>query len=333
MQKPLVSILMPTYRRPQYLKNALLSAARQSYERLEIIVRDNASGDETPEVVASLADPRITLLRSRTTVPSVDNWRACLERASGKYCMMLADDDLIDPDYVAVLVELLEGGDGTGAACGANCEIDVEGRLIRRVAAEGTRRMGPMELFMAWRRGSLPLLTACSMLMRTELARVVSASVPDDRFPRGHNADNASMILVALHGNIAFTNRSAYYYRIYSGNSATKDFSNALHLVGDRSLMEFVDRQRRGPRASALSETEWKIFSRELRHLLAGSYLLRAWNNNLRRQGLRENLLDLSIRPLRVFGPSATLWAILRGMMRVLTGRSRRVKVNPTRSS
>src|SRR5262245_17314553 len=103
MPDPLVSILMPTYRRPDYLREALGSAVRQTYKNLQIVVRDNASGDRTPAVVQSFRDPRIEFLQAVQTGSAWENGSECSKRARGKYRMTLCDDDILGETYVETL--------------------------------------------------------------------------------------------------------------------------------------------------------------------------------------------------------------------------------------
>src|SRR4051794_35131142 len=108
MLTPLVSIVMPTYRRPAYLREALASAVGQTYSNLQIIVRDNASGDETPDVVRSFPDDRIEFLQAEKTGSGWENGSECLKRVRGEYLFPLCDDDRIGENYIEALVRLME---------------------------------------------------------------------------------------------------------------------------------------------------------------------------------------------------------------------------------
>ena len=61
MNDPLITIFIPTYRRPYLLKKAIESALKQTYKEIRIFICDNGSNDETSEIVNKLAkqDPRI----------------------------------------------------------------------------------------------------------------------------------------------------------------------------------------------------------------------------------------------------------------------------------
>ncbi|WP_101297920.1 glycosyltransferase family 2 protein [Halegenticoccus soli] len=60
---PLVSVVLPTYERASVLDEAIESVLAQSYERLELIVVDGGSTDDTPAVVRSFSDPRLRYVR------------------------------------------------------------------------------------------------------------------------------------------------------------------------------------------------------------------------------------------------------------------------------
>lgn len=104
----LVTVLMPTYNRAQFILEAVASVLSQSYANLELIVIDDGSTDDTLARLASLADPRIKILtRQHVGIPAALN--AGLAAASGSYIARLDSDDVwvstMLADQVSVLVE------------------------------------------------------------------------------------------------------------------------------------------------------------------------------------------------------------------------------------
>lgn len=61
----LFSILIPTRNRVEYLKYALDSALSQTFKDLEVVVSDNASEDNTRQLVESIGEPRIKYVRTK----------------------------------------------------------------------------------------------------------------------------------------------------------------------------------------------------------------------------------------------------------------------------
>jgi len=100
---PLVSILIPTYNRAQYLAEALESALAQTYTNLEIIVHDDASTDSTPQLLKNYSDPRLRVIRTKKNHGMIGGWNYIVKKAHGEYLKFLASDDLLHPNCVAEL--------------------------------------------------------------------------------------------------------------------------------------------------------------------------------------------------------------------------------------
>jgi hypothetical protein len=135
-----VSIGIPTYNRVGTLGAALDSARRQTHERLEIVISDNASDDGTEELCrrAAAEDPRIRYVRHPVNRGPTPNFNWLFDALEAPYVLMLADDDWIDDDYVEVCLRELRARphhvlvaglahyyrDGEKIAEGANVQVD-----------------------------------------------------------------------------------------------------------------------------------------------------------------------------------------------------------------
>lgn len=108
MSPPLVSICIPTYRGAAFLPATIESVLRQSYGDFEIWIVDDASPDDTSEVVSAFDDKRIHYLRNERNLGPNGNWNRCLELARGKYYKLLPQDDLLEPESLAEQVSILE---------------------------------------------------------------------------------------------------------------------------------------------------------------------------------------------------------------------------------
>ena len=67
-KKPLVSVCIPTYNKARYLRKFLESIINQTYRNLENIISDNASTDNTGEMVKSFSDDRVKYCRNPTNI-------------------------------------------------------------------------------------------------------------------------------------------------------------------------------------------------------------------------------------------------------------------------
>jgi glycosyltransferase involved in cell wall biosynthesis len=108
LSEPLVSVIIPTYNRPEYLKEAISSAVHQTYRNLEIIVSDNCSPENPQALVESFQDPCIKFVRHKENIGMLGNQFNGFKIATGKYVASLHDDDMWNEDFVSKLVPHLE---------------------------------------------------------------------------------------------------------------------------------------------------------------------------------------------------------------------------------
>lgn len=97
---PLVSICIPCYNSENTIGKTIQSVLDQTYSDIEIIISDNASTDQTADVVRNFTDSRIKLFVNDSNLGMFRNFQAALSRASGKYVKCLCADDVITPDCI-----------------------------------------------------------------------------------------------------------------------------------------------------------------------------------------------------------------------------------------
>jgi glycosyltransferase involved in cell wall biosynthesis len=138
--QPLVSVIVPTFNRLDYLRVALQSAAAQSWQNTEIIVQDNASVRDPYQIVAGFHDPRMTYFRNPRHVSQTANIMSACLRAHGKYVAVLNDDDLWEPEFLAMLVGPLEADESVVLSFCDHDIIDAAGKRNPGLADKVARR-------------------------------------------------------------------------------------------------------------------------------------------------------------------------------------------------
>lgn len=98
-QQSLVSVIIPTYNRPSYLREAIASVVKQTYRNIEIIVSDDCSPESPQELVESFQDPRIRFQRNPTNLGMFLNTANAFRKARGEYVASLNDDDMWNEDF------------------------------------------------------------------------------------------------------------------------------------------------------------------------------------------------------------------------------------------
>ncbi|MBA3961933.1 MAG: glycosyltransferase family 2 protein [Chthoniobacterales bacterium] len=136
---PLVSIVIPTFDRPTYLEEAVLSALGQTYANIEVLVGDNGGGEAkqrlSPEIVA---DPRFSHRQNSHNLGMSGNFNALAEAARGEFLVAMGDDDRLLPDFISRLVEEMKP-DVSLAFCN-HYLMDGQGKRLEAESREQTRR-------------------------------------------------------------------------------------------------------------------------------------------------------------------------------------------------
>jgi glycosyltransferase involved in cell wall biosynthesis len=104
MTNPLVSICLPNYNYAQYLRECISSCLSQSYEPLEIIITDNASTDNSREVIGSFSDPRVRFAENPANLGLVGNLNRALSLARGDIVKYICADDYLAADAIEKFV-------------------------------------------------------------------------------------------------------------------------------------------------------------------------------------------------------------------------------------
>ncbi len=115
--KPILSLCIPTWNRSTFLRCSLERLLPQvkeiNVEELEIIVSDNASDDDTPEVVSEFINRGIpiTYNRNKENLGADGNFLKCIQMACAKYVFLLGDDDVFLPGALSKIITILKSGD------------------------------------------------------------------------------------------------------------------------------------------------------------------------------------------------------------------------------
>lgn len=103
-----VSVLIPTFNRCGYLLQTIESVLKQTYSDFTLHILDNASEDDTREMVAALDARKIIYHRNATNVGMAENVRRCFALCETDYWMIMADDDLLAPSHLETAIRALK---------------------------------------------------------------------------------------------------------------------------------------------------------------------------------------------------------------------------------
>lgn len=92
---PKISVILPTYHRPDLLKTALISILNQNFTDYEILVLDDYGKDNTKQVVKNFEDKRIVYIKNKQNLGYGKNLMKGFDLAKSEYIFLLGDDDII----------------------------------------------------------------------------------------------------------------------------------------------------------------------------------------------------------------------------------------------
>ncbi len=130
MNTPLVSICIPTYNRPEFLRRAVASCLAQTYPYFEVITTDNSTNDASATLAASWTDPRLRYYKNQGNVGPVVSSNRAVSLCQGKYIKFLMDDDLLKPHCLELMTQALEQNPTAGVAMAPMDLIDESDRRI-----------------------------------------------------------------------------------------------------------------------------------------------------------------------------------------------------------
>lgn len=253
-----VTVLIPTYNRAAWLQRTIQTVLAQTYEDFLLVVSDNASSDETTEVVSSFSDGRIRYVRQPQNFGLYENHNSCLRRVNTEYALILPDDDLLRPEHLASTVAALDAHPDVGFVHTAFDVIGPDDQLLTE-SVDWTYGLtaDTVESGSQFIRESMRW--SCRVCPSTALMR--AAAIPglfrEDDFPA---IDFGMWLRIALDWNVAFLSRSLGCFRVHS-SSHSASFDQAVgdsynHGLGTITGVKGLKQRFLGAHAEQLPDVE-----------------------------------------------------------------------------
>lgn len=132
---PKVSVIIPNYNHARYLDQRIQSVLNQTYQDFEVIFLDDASTDNSNEVVAKYVDdPRFSAVYNQVNSGSpFKQWNRGVREAQGEYIWIAESDDYADATLLEELVERLDSYPQAGIAYCQSWQVDADDNPLRSV--------------------------------------------------------------------------------------------------------------------------------------------------------------------------------------------------------
>jgi glycosyltransferase involved in cell wall biosynthesis len=231
-----VSFVVPCYNYGKYLRECVESILCQTYGDFEVLVMDNSSSDNTPDVARSFRDRRLTYVRNETNLGHIRNFNKGVEMARGQYVWVIsADDCLHKPCVLEKYVRVLDANPSAGFVfCPViKVENDVE-QGIHAWFSHGTADAVFRGRDFLARMVDGNHVGAPSVMARTECYAKVGLFCPE--LP--YTCDWHLWSLFALHYDVAYLAEPMVRFRFHSSN-VTLGFEGSRHGVQQKLLVRW----------------------------------------------------------------------------------------------
>lgn len=216
-----VSVIIPTYNRARLLSRAVSSVLRQTYEDHEIIIVDDCSIDDTPQVIQSYADPRIRSVRHNRNAGLPTSRNTGIQMARGEYVAFLDDDDECLPERLELQSAGLDANPNVGLIYGWIEEFNDETGHHRIPVGQNTHR--GRAAFDAALTGLSPMSSMAYPMYRAEVLSRINGcqeglSIGEDAIliamaTQIYNADVVERVICRCHVNHVYQRMSQSYTR------------------------------------------------------------------------------------------------------------------------
>jgi GT2 family glycosyltransferase len=257
-----VSVFIPCYKYAHYLRGCVESVLRQDGVDVRVLILDDCSPDDTPEVARQLMadDPRVEYHRNATNRGHVETYNVGLEWACGDYCLLLSADDMVTPGALGRAGRVMDEHPEVSLTYGGEIRTaDVRFDSVPTPGKWGWRVLTGKEFWGTSCRRGTNIVPTPTAVVRTSVHKKVGGYNKD--LP--HSGDLEMWLRLAAHGSVGVIDVPQGFYRVHGQNMST----GYLGLRDIRQRKVAFDSAARIALAAGMSEAPALI--REVDRLLA----------------------------------------------------------------
>jgi glycosyltransferase involved in cell wall biosynthesis len=130
MTTPKVSVIIPNYNHEIFLVERIDSVLNQTYRDFEVILLDDCSKDNSRQVIQRYQNHPLvqqTVFNEQNSGSTFKQWNKGVRLARGEYIWFAESDDVAEPDFLEVMVPVLDANPAVGVAKCQSRRIDVDG--------------------------------------------------------------------------------------------------------------------------------------------------------------------------------------------------------------
>lgn len=218
---PIVTVIIPTYNRSNYLQIALNSVLSQTFTDSRILISNNASTDDTAAVIARYDDPRIQVIHRPENVGWLNNFNLSLAEVETEFVTILCDDDVMRPEALELGINAMRRWPTAGIVHSSFDVIDEDGRVTipdERWARDlNVDTLESGITFIGKSLGQWCRACAPAVMIRTSSLPPVGYLPEDDPY-----SDQTLWLRIALHHDVGFVLATRIALRIHAGADSAR---------------------------------------------------------------------------------------------------------------
>lgn len=241
--RPLITVGVTTYNRPELLRECVRSILDQEYDNLEILIGNDCAADPVSDASLGFgADPRIRIINHPQNIGAYQNNCFLLRAAKGDWFTWLADDDLMDPAFLRLAYEALDGSDALSFFCSYAAAPDPDGVFPKEPGMHGELKIYEGAEFITEYASRRIRAVGSYGVFKRKLLRSID-SVP--RFGSGLAVyvDTFIPVVAAAEGRVAFRSADLVFLRTHSGSQSANSRELESYASAQRDFIaEFTRR-------------------------------------------------------------------------------------------
>lgn len=178
----IITMVIPTYRRPQLLRRAISSVLNQTHPHVRVCVYDNASGGKTETVVRDIMrrDSRVIYHRHSENIGTYRNFNYGIMDVKTPFFTLMSDDDMLAPTFYEDALKAFEKYPDAMLVCMPTMVVDSELNVIGApIEVKGMTYYRAGDALRESVKGSIPCSMWSGILFRTEVRDQIGHPDPD----------------------------------------------------------------------------------------------------------------------------------------------------------
>lgn len=238
-KKPKVSVCIPTYNRAHYIGKTIQSILNQTFSDFELVIVDNASADNTEEVVRNFIekDNRLRYYKNAENIGLFPNFNRAIELARGDYIAIFHDDDLYHRTILEKEVALLDAHNNIGFVDTGAYEIDEGGNKIGTLLYERQTITSGIDFILNTLKASFCPINCPSVMVRRECYE--KAGYFTDNFP---SADYDMWLRICEFFDVGTIHELLYFSRRHTESASCALKPGEGNLAHREIFLDYAER-------------------------------------------------------------------------------------------